>query len=121
MAARPITMTWINKTDVELLITNFNHQHGTQPVVQSGPNPIPVGGQAAVYAENTGMVGPQGNYTLTFQDGSGRAFNVSYNHPYGTGETYVNVQPPDGYSYSMTQNHLAHHDAYCTIELLKLA
>lgn len=123
MAARPITITVINNTpNIVLAFTNPIAIHGTVPVISSGSGTLmPAGGQCSVYAENTGLVGPQGSFSFAFQDNSGRAFNFDYNHPYGTGTTYVNVIAPQGYAYQMTINNLPHHDASCTISLLQTA
>lgn len=66
------------------------------------------------------MIGSQGLFSFVFQGGSGKTYNFIYNHPYGSGETYVKVSDTNGYTDKMTENHLAHHDAYCTIELQKL-
>lgn len=121
MAARPISITVVNNCGTTVKFDNVSHQHGTTPKVTSGSETLTEGAQCTVYAENSGLVGPQGSFSFTFQDGSGKAYNFSYNHPYGSGETYVNVNDPSGYTDKMTENHLAHHDAYCTIELQQLA
>ncbi|MCK5055092.1 MAG: hypothetical protein KAT34_00435 [Candidatus Aminicenantes bacterium] len=126
MAKRPIDITVVNdNTDVNLTFSEPKSQHGTTPEITAGDSTIKSnGGQCTVHAQEKDPVfgpGPQGSFKFDFDDDSGRAFNFSYNHPMGTGETYVNVTPPDGYTYSMTDNHLAHHNAYCTIKLQKLA
>lgn len=121
MAARPISITVINNTNVVMAFGNANDVHGTLPVISSGSGTLmPNGGQCTVYAENSGLIGPQGSFSFLFQDNSGRAFNFDYNHPYGTGTTYVNVTPPSGYTDTMPINNLPHHDASCTISLLQV-
>lgn len=121
MAARPLTITVVNQCGTALTFGNVNAQHGEDISIQSGSNPLTNNGQDVLYTENSGLVGPQGSFSYTFDDGSGMAFNFDYNHPYGTGSTYVNVSPPSGYTSSMTTNNLAHHDASCTIALQQLA
>lgn len=121
MAARPLTITVVNNANVTLQFGNVATQHGEKIKITSGPNPLPNDGQDVLYTENSGLTGPQGSFSYTFQDGSGRAFNFDYNHPYGSGETYVKVQPPQGYTSTMPTNHLAHHEASCTIILQQLA
>ncbi len=121
MAARPLTITLVNQSHVTLQFGNVVTQHGETITITSGPNPLPDQAQDVLYTENSGLVGPQGSFSYTFQDGSGRAFNFDYNHPYGTGSTYVNVNSPQGYTSSMPTNNLPHHDASCTIVLQQVA
>lgn len=121
MAARPLTITVVNQSGVSLEFGNVVTIHGEPITITSGDNPLPNQAQDVLYTENSGMIGPQGSFSYTFQDGSGRAFNFNYNHPYGTGTTYVNVSPPSGYTSSMPINNLPHHDASCTINLQQLA
>ncbi|GEM_PF-1576730 len=121
MAARPLTITVVNQSGTTLQFGNVTTIHGETIEITSGPNPLPNEGQAVLYTENSGLIGPQGSFSYSFQDGSGRAFNFNYNHPYGTGTTYVNVISPTGYTSSMPINNLPHHDASCTIYLQKLA
>jgi len=121
MAARPLTITVVNQTGTTLQFGNVVTIHGEAIKITSGPNPLPNQGQDVLYTENSGLVGPQGSFSYTFQDGSGKAFNFDYNHPYGTGTTYVNVTSPGGYTSNMSINNLPHHDASCTINLQKLA
>jgi hypothetical protein len=121
MAARPLTITVVNQSGTTLQFGNVTTIHGETIQITSGPNPLPNEGQAVLYTENSGLIGPQGSFSYAFQDGSGRAFNFNYNHPYGTGTTYVNVISPTGYTSSMPINNLPHHDASCTIYLQQLA
>lgn len=124
MATRPIDITLINNSNVIVKFGNAHAVHGTKPKVTKGSETLKTnGGQCTVHAEEKDPIvgpGPQGSFSFDFQDESGRAFNFDYNHPMGTGETYVHVKEPPGYTDKMTENHLAHHKAYCTIELLKL-
>lgn len=123
MASRPIDITVVNNTDVTVQFGNAHAQHGTTPVICNGGGTLPPGAQGTVCAHENDPIfgpGPEGYFSFTFQDNTDRAFIFDYNHPMGTGETYVNVTDPSEYTDKMTVNHLAHHDAYCTIELLIL-
>jgi hypothetical protein len=121
MAARPLTITVVNQPGLALELGNIVTTHGDPIVIQSGSNPLANQAQAVLYTQNSGTIGPQGTFSYTFQDGSGRAFNFNFNHPYGTGSTYVNVSSPNGYTSSMPINNLPHHTASCTINLQQLA
>lgn len=124
MGNRDLTMTFINDLSGDALeFANIAHQHGKTPTIKSGANPVPPGGQIVIFTTNSNDLapGPQGQFTFSLSDSSGKAFNVDYNHPLGTGSTYVNVDAPSGYTSSMTSNNLAHHSASCTIHLQKLA
>jgi len=125
MTKRPLTITVINQnTGVSLNFDNVVDKHGRPIEIKSGPNPLPSGvGKAVLYTqEKSGAkIGPEGSFRYTFQNDPNMAFYFTYNHPYGPSETSVDVIPPPGYSSTMTDNHLAHHDASCTVNLLKLA
>jgi len=117
MAARPITITVINNTTKNLEFTNAHEQHGTPPIVATGPSSgkLKPGETCSVYAENTGMVGPEGSFSFELEN-KGGAFNFSYSHPYGKAKTFVHVTTPDGYAFDLRGN-LQQHDASCTADL----
>ncbi len=94
MAARPLTITVIHQAGHTLPFGTVVTIHGEAITITSGPNPLPNDAQNVLYTENSRLVGPQGSFNYNFQDGSNRAFNFNYNHPYGTGTTYVNVISP---------------------------
>lgn len=118
MAARPITIKVINNTGKNLAFTNAQAKHGTVPVISVGSTSGKLKSESncSVYAENTGMVGPEGSFSFAFEDKKSVAFNFSYSHPYGRAETYMHVTSPDGYMPEITGN-LQKHAASCVIDL----
>ena len=98
MTMNPITVNWVNESATPLkFVGNPTPQHGTPP--SASPTELAAsGGQASVVAyQNNGLSpGAEGTYNwqISSQEGS---FNVSYNHPNGSGTTYVQVVCPAGY------------------------
>ena len=124
MSNRPLTITitnQINNPQVQATFRDISTQHGEPLKIIQGNNPLQPNASDVLYTTNSNdfAPGPQGTFSYTLPDGS--VFEFSYTHPLGMGSTLVPCTPPSGYTYTMTQNNLAHQEASCVIVLSRRA
>jgi hypothetical protein len=141
MSFAVINMAWVNDTKFTLtFIPQGDPQHGTPPTPNpSQMNPVGEPGNTTTVSasSNSSMSGPgpEGAYQWKIQGTDPTQFiNISYNHPYGKGTTWVTIVCPKGFlvqgcgqppAQSLTLNGNCeslqnHNNAYCQLTVTQV-
>ena len=112
---RPITIKVVNST-----LEDLDQNDGSTSLIHgkwtTDPATIPAGDTLSFGAENRNWtaVGPEGRASWIGST-SKAAFVITFNHPFGGGQTTVTPSAAAGYNYAISDDDLQNKSASCTV------